>query len=898
MSSSESASPESALPDSLAHYTIVAPIGKGGMGEVVRARDTKLGREVALKLLPEEFAQDRERVARFEREARTLAALQHQNIATIYGFEEAEGRIFLVMELVEGEDLSRHIEKGPLRVDEALAVAAQIAAGLEEAHERGIVHRDLKPANVMLMPDGQVKILDFGLARAFLGESTGEESLSNSPTLTAAMTSVGVILGTAAYMSPEQARGQKVDRRADIWALGVILFEMLTGRRLFRGETISDTLAAVLREEPDWDALPNDLPPRATRMLTRCLDRDPRRRLRDAGEMRVAFERPEELSAAAVTTAPVQAAATSARAGLWIAILLVAGLGAAGLAWLLKPASEAPLRKLELGLAPGAMLDAERSGLAISPNGKRIAYVDQERLWIRRLDQVQPLEIPDSEGATLPAWSPDGAWLAFVVDKTIWKIPAEGGQRTRVGDAPSVMGAAAGLAWQTDGRLYLTPGNTGLYAIPATGGKSELVTEVDGTTEQDYHDVAPLPADRGVIYVIHRLTDGVCALGVWDGQQHRQIAHRPGERLKNPVYSSTGHILYSAGNADPSIWGLAYDLDRLEVTGEPFLVAQSADVPRVSDDGNLVYLSGGAVQREYELVLVDRQGKDLRIFGRARDLWPFPALAPNGREAVVIAQTGGEWDLWLYDDRGAQVRLSDTFSEEDCPVISSDGRHVYYADGTAARWFIARRALDGTGKAEIIVSDQHPPHYYGANPWFSRDGKLMLYSSNGGETGNDITALRLGEEGAVPEPVIATKANELAAQLSPDGDYVAYVSDITGRFEVYLARYPTGAGRRQVSVEGGMWPQWRGDGEELFYVSGDSLVAVDIQLGERHLIGAPRRLFAVGPTLHSMGTGYIKGYDASSDGEQFLIVRPVENEGDAVDGTRIVHVENWIREFD
>ena len=560
MSTPDSGTPNSGTPKSLAHYSIIAPIGKGGMGEVVRARDEKLQRDVALKLLPIEFADDPERMARFASEARILAALQHPNIATIFGIEEADGRTFLVMELVDGEDLDQRIKKGPIPTDEALAVAAQIAAGLEEAHERGIVHRDLKPANVMLTPGGIVKILDFGLARAMLGETTGEEDISNSPTLTA-LTGAGVILGTAAYMSPEQARGHSVDRRTDIWALGVIFFEMLTGKRLFRGDTISDTLAAVLREEPNWDGLPRNLPPRATRLLGRCLDRDQKRRLRDAGEMRVAFERPEDLTAGGPAAS---AAAPPVRSRYWITAVVMGILATAALTWFFKPTTEPPLRKLELGLSQGAKLDAERSGLAISPDGHTIAYVDQNRLWIRRLDQATPQEIADSEGAGLPFWSPDGVWLGYFADQSLWKIPARGGQRTRIGEAPSVMGAAAGAAWLTDGMIYMTTGNHGLHAIPAVGGKAVEVMQVDRETEQDYHDAAPLPDGRGVLYVIHRVDDGISALGVWDGKDRKQLLHLPGEYVKNPTYSSTGHILYAVGDERSSIWAVPFDLDKLE----------------------------------------------------------------------------------------------------------------------------------------------------------------------------------------------------------------------------------------------------------------------------------------------------------------------------------------------
>jgi len=879
----------------LAHYSVVEKIGQGGMGEVYRAQDTKLRREVALKLLPIEFTDDPERMARFEREARSLAALQHPNIATIYGLENADGRTFLAMELVEGEDLSQRLARGPMTVPEALSLTAQVAAGLEEAHEHGLIHRDLKPANVMVRDDGQVKILDFGLAKAYAGDALDQQEISASPTLTAAMTGMGVILGTAAYMSPEQARARPVDRRADIWALGVILFEALTGRRLFSGETVSDTLAAVLRQEPDWDALPADLPAPAKALLRRCLDRDPRRRLRDAGEVRIAFERPEDMEG---EEAAPPVTARRGRPVLWLAALVVGVVAAAGAAWLAKPVPESPLRKLELGLPREAKLDPEFSGLAISPDGNMVAYLDRHRLWIRRLDEAHSREVPDSEGAGNPCWSPDSRWLGFSINNVIWKVPHEGGQPIRIGEAAGVVGMAGGLAWLPDDRIYITGGAAGIDALAAAGGKPVVVCDVDHINQQDFHDAAPLPDGRGILLVIHRLDDGVSALGVWDHNQVHEILHLPGERLKRPCYSPSGHIIYTAGENDATLWALPFDLENLAVTGERFVLVQNADVASVSDTGDLCFLSGGTIQRTHEMVLLDRAGETVINFGTAENIWPYPALSATGREALAASSIEGIWDVWLFDDRGARVRLTDTFAEEDCPVFTPDGQSTYFPTGNSANWRLVKLALDGTTPPDTLQTGAAPPAYTGCNPFITPDGSRMLYSSSAGETGNDIYEIRLDDPNAQPEPLLVTKASEMAPALSPDGNFLAYMSDVPGHQEVFLARYPSGAGRRQVSVDGGGWPKWREDGRELYYISQDSLTVVDVELGDRPLIGTPRRLFSVGATVNSIGTGLTKGFDVSADGTRFLVTRAVTTADDQPEDTRAIYVSNWFKEFE
>jgi len=884
------------IPKSLAHYEVSSLLGQGGMGEVVRARDTRLGREVALKLLPVEFLDDPERQARFEREARLLAQLQHPNVASVYGLEQAAGRLFLVMELVEGEDLAQRIGRGALPVEEAVAIAAQIAAGLEEAHERGIVHRDLKPGNVMLTPTGDVKILDFGLARAFLGDGTGDEDMSNSPTITAAMTGAGTILGTAAYMAPEQARGKPVDRRADIWALGVILYEMLTGRRLFAGETISDTLAAVLRLEVDLATLPAGTPPAVRRLLARCLDRDPKRRLRDAGEARIALEDPAALDAA---QAPTAAPAGRTRPLLWAAVAVVVGLAAAGGAWLLKPVPEPPLRKLELSTGPGRIMNARESGVAISPDGQWIAYSSLGTLWIRRLDDFAAHEVEGSKDVSLIFWSPDSEWVGFALDTIVWKVPASGGQPLRVGELPSRPGLASGAAWLEDGHIYVTTGDAGIFALPAAGGRCEEVVTRDLEKEQDLHNASPLPGG-GVLYVRHNL-DGINALGVWRDGVRKQVLYLPGEYLKHPFYAPSGYILFCEGESTSGLWAVPFDVDRLETRGEPFFIAPEADLPTVSADGTLVYLSGGGANVGEELALVDRQGATLKVLGRLPSIWPYPSLGPDRDVAACAARESINWDLWLCDERGGRVRLTDDVPDDDCPVISSNGRWVYFCKGNQSDWNLMRRAVDGTGDPDTLIhGGDLPPDYMVARPWLTADDRLLLYGAKGVDGKPDIAMLTLGEDGlpsGPPETVIATKAAEMGAVLSPDGQFLAYMSDLSGRVEVYVARFPSGAGRRQVSVSGGTWPRWRSDGRELCYVAVDSLAAVDIETGDRLHIGAPRVLFSFPGTNKSLPAGQTDGFDMTPDAQAFLMVRLHRDPDKIITPAHVVVVENWAREF-
>jgi serine/threonine protein kinase len=581
-----------ALVTKLGPYEILSPIGAGGMGEVYRAKDTRLDREVAIKVLPDALSRDPERLQRFQREAKVLASLNHPNIAAIYGFEEVDGKAFLVMELAEGETLAKRIKNGPLPIDDALAVGKQIAEALEAAHEKGIIHRDLKPENVKITPAGKVKVLDFGLAKAVApADEQSRSRLLNSPTITVghSPTVAGVILGTAAYMSPEQARGKPLDKRTDIWSFGVVLHETLTGQRVFAGETISDSIGAILHKEPDWATLPSEMPPTIQLLLRRCLTKEPSKRLRDIGDARIELENAiADPTSSSLGLAHAVVAAESVRghrrtrgAFSTVAALVVVAAIAAVTGWSLRPDPEAPVRKFSI-----TPEDYEPSrGIAMSPDGRKIVYVAANHLWVREIDRLEPRELPGTDNATQPVWSPDGSQIAYATENKLWQIPSRGGTPTTIGTLPSAMLSVGGLSWLRDGRIMIATGNTGLHEVSARGGEIRTILDVDPATEEDFHHAAALPGGRGVLFTIHRKGGGPDQIDLWTPTGRKTLLEIEGERFDDPIYSPTGHILYARSTTTPGLWALPFSLSDLDVTGEPFLVASDAGRPSVSRDG-------------------------------------------------------------------------------------------------------------------------------------------------------------------------------------------------------------------------------------------------------------------------------------------------------------------------
>jgi len=872
---------------SLSHYRIHEKIGEGGMGEVYRATDTTLGRDVAIKVLPEEVAGNPERLARFQREAQLLASLNHPNIAAIYGLEESGETPFLVLELIEGEDLSGRLSRGLIPASETLEIARQIAEALEEAHEQGIVHRDLKPANIKLTPAGKVKVLDFGLAKAFETTPDGRIDPSLSPTLTVAATRAGIIMGTAAYMSPEQARGAAVDKRADIWAFGCVILEMLTGRGTFAGDTISDILASVLKTEPEWEGLPPDTPRALRRLLRRCLQKDPRKRLRDIGEARIRIE--EMLAGTAeeetASTAPAMASTGPRR---WPLITIGAMVVTAVLTALLVPSfrGDSPdlaVQKFEI-VRESLEIDSQYAPV-LSPDGARIAYVNQNRLWIRELDNLEARPLSGTDGARYPFWAPDSDFLGYVKDGSIWKISTRGGQATTIAGAVGTFNTAGGLAWGEDGRIVFSRGSTGLSEVSARGGDPQDILSPAPETESDFHQPHVLPDGRGILFVVHRMPSGPDTLCVFSGGERKVILQLDSQFLWAPFYSSTGHILYRRRGTNAGLWAAPFSLSRLEVTGEPFLIEPDGDYPTVSADGTLLYIRGaGSGLRQ--LVRVNREGVVEGTIGQPQARIASPSVSPDGRHVAVMARENESWDIWIHDvERGTRTRLTFGAGQDWDPTWTPDGKRVIFWDGSTRA--ISMKAADGTGETEILVTEKIIDS---GIPSVSPDGKLMAFWGINRETREDLYTMPLDGD-RKPVMLLQTPASEEHPRISPDGRYLAYVSDESGRVEVYLTQFPGGEGKWQVSVNGGQTPAWDRRGDRLYYREEDAIMEVDVVTEPAVELGSPRKLF----TAVEAGVeifGYTR-FDVAPD-ERFMMVREIKEEG--VEPS-LVLVRNWLSEF-
>ena len=862
----------------LSHYRITSALGAGGMGEVFRATDTRLGRDVAIKLLPEGFSSDPERLARFDREARLLAALNHTNVAQVYGFESvtrSDGSAvnFLAMELVEGEDLAERLKRGPVPVEDAIPIARQIAEALEEAHEKGIVHRDLKPANVKVTPDGKVKVLDFGLAKAWTGDVAGGASspdLSQSPTLAHTGTAAGLILGTAAYMSPEQARGKPVDKRADIWAFGVVLFELLTGRRLFQGETVSDTLAAVLKTEPEWQLLPASLPSRVARLLRRCLERDPRRRLRDIGEARMVLEEKDAGGAE-----PGPSPAPSRRVPWAAAVVAGAALFAAG--WLLRSSprsADGTVRKVDLAIDD---LDAGLGRIPlISPDGSRVAYMAGGRLHVRRLDQLDAVALPDGDEVLYSCWSPDSRQLAYVRRGRAWKVPVEGGTPVDLGAVPADLVGSGGSAWTSDGRIVFSGSDTvGLWAIRAEGGAGHDILPIDRAAEADFHEIASLPENRGLIFTVHPKGRGPDTIALLAGGKRRLLLEVRGETLRNPAYSPTGHLLYERESTSPGIWAVPFSLERLETTGAPFVVVPGGSAPSLAADGTLSF-----VRREespIELVRVSRSGTVETMAALPGTRGAMLAAAPSGSyqagvglglspDGTTVAITLGvaPGQLSVFDLGRGSLSSVATGAFPLRAVWTPRGERVIYASGHGARaWNLSSRRADAAGDEERLSTSEEVQVPLALSP----DGRWLVFMEGSGpERGN---LLKMPPDGSVPaSPVFPSRVYGTAASFSPDGRWLAHESTESGRAEVYVRPFPVGEGRVQLSTGGGLAPVWSRSGE-VFYLGAEGLYAVAVTArGGSLAVSKPALLFRTGGD-----TRLASAFDATRDGQHFLMLR-------------------------
>ncbi len=863
------------------------------MGVVWKAHDTTLGRDVAIKVLPELFASDPERLARFEREARLLAALNHSRIAAVYGFHAEAGMRFLAMELAEGESLAARLARGALPVEDAVAIARQLADALEAAHERGIVHRDLKPGNIMLAPDGGVKVLDFGLAKALEGDRAVESSsnLTHSPTITHAMTSANVILGTAAYMSPEQARGHAADKRADVWAFGVILFEMLTGRQLFSGETVSDTLAAVLRAEPDWNALPKETPSRIRRLLERCRTRDARQRLRDIGEARILLDGAAPEPPIAAAAAPVSRTSPWRPLAFVVGGLVIGALAAMGFSRVGSRPADAPVRRFVIagldsaGVAPDLPV--------IAPDGRAVAYVMGTTLWVRALDALEPRALATTNGLTAPFWSPDGRHVGYIVGSRLMKVPVSGGDPQLISDLRQPFTGGAGAWWRDDDVIVCSRAEAdGLMEVPARGGDPRTLLLPDTTAEGDLHQPSVLPGGRGVLYVVHRKQGGD-TIELLSRGKRTVVLRLEGQTLESPVWSPTGHIVFRRSPQNSGVWALPFSLGRLEPTGEPFLVASNAILPSVADDGTLV-LRAGSRSRIRQLTWIDRAGNVLGTVGdpeEGLDVITGPAIAPDGVR-IAIGQSVGteESDLWIFDSaRGTKTRLTFEPGIEDDPAWTPDGARIVYSAGTTGCTSVAClsilvRSADGTGAPDTVGS--------GALPHVAPDGGSVGHCAMGGRS-TDLAVTSLVSRGQ-SALVVSEDDIQISPRVSPDGRLLAYVSMVSGKPEIYLRRFPSGTGKWQVSTGGGSSPQWNGAGDRLYYAHEDDYYELEVGRGETPALGVPRKLFTLRPSARAF-RAQTASFAVSRDGQRFLVVRPI---GAAGQGAHVLAVQNWLSEFD
>jgi Tol biopolymer transport system component len=881
----------------LGTYEIVAPLGAGGMGEVFRARDTRLGREVAIKVLPAVFASDPDRLARFEREAQTLAALNHPNIAHIHGLEESGSVPALVMELVEGDDLSAVIARGALPLADALAIARQIADALEAAHEQGIIHRDLKPGNVKVRGDGTVKVLDFGLAKALDPGSLAGMDPAQSPTLTARATQLGTIIGTAAYMSPEQARGKSVDRRADIWAFGAVLYEMLTGRRAFAGDDVSTTLASVLKDEVDWSALPAPLPPSIHRLLRRCLERDPRRRLSAMGDARLELE---EIAAEAPATASAPLDTRRPRiVPLAVGIAALAVLATVGVTRLLAPGAPAHgggLARLAVTLPPGDIVtNADMMPFALSPDGTQLAYVGahngKELLFVRTMTEAGPVPLSGTEGARSPFFSPDGKWIGFFAAGKVKKVAVGGTELQVVCDNAW---DPRGGCWGTDDLIYFAPTNiAGIWKVPAQGGTATELTRLDrahGETSHRWPFV--LPDHKTLLFTI------------WTGPGYnecRTVAQSlaTGKRRvlmpggNQPHYLPSGYLLYSrlddlfAVRWRPSQEDLGGAVP-IQLPEHPKMGNEGAGAYAVSETGTLVFLAGGDSRYAHQLVWVDRDGKTELVPAPERD-YEAVAISPDGHQAAVQLEAGAE-EIWLYDfARQTLAPLVAGNGSSQAPVWTPDGQRIVYRATRQGTRNLFWKPANGAGDEVRLTSREGVVQ---SPTCVSPDGRWVVYSEGGGFASNGgIWAVPLAGE-RTPQTLVNTPAAEQAGRVSPDGRWLAYASNASGVFEICLQPFPGPGPSQQVSNGGGLEPLWSRDGRELFYQKGDRAMAVDVSArGGVAVVGQPRVLYE-GAFRRSINAN--TGYDVALDGRRFLRVRPTQPE---LPADRIDVVLGWADEL-
>ena len=888
-----------ALPNGarLGPYEVVSPLGAGGMGEVYRARDTKLHREVAIKVLPEHLATDRDRLARFEREAQVLASLNHPHIAHIYGFEGSGQTQALVLELVEGETLAERIASGPLPIDEALPIARQIAQALEAAHEQGIVHRDLKPANIKITPAGVVKVLDFGLAK-LADTSVGSASHAShtiSPTLTSpAMTGVGTILGTAAYMSPEQAKGRPSDKRSDLWAFGCVFYEMLTGVRAFDGDDVSDTMAAVLRGEPDWRLLPATVAPALRTLIQRCLEKDRTQRVADAAAVLFVIRDLSVPPGASTSTPPAPSRGGTRMFVTAAAVVVAAALAAGGTWYVMRPEPQrivrfdvTPPREAPLTVGPAG------HNLMIAPDGERIVYHARHEsvttLDVRSLDTGESVSLPQTDGATYPAFSPDSAQLAFFKTGKLYKLAIDARVLTPLADVPD----GTGISWGAeDTIIYTRPGaRGGLFRIAAGGGAPIAIAAPDAKAqEQDYLSPELLPDGRTAIFVVRTASEGnsrfsIAARSLVSGEQKTIV-----KAGVSPRYVRDGYLLYVQGSV---LSASRFDAARLAVTG-PAVPLVNGTITKgstanfgVSREGTLTYVPGSTINYVSRFIWISREGKLLGPASPDKLDYPrYPSISPDGRRFAATVGPAQEGHVWIYDIAGAARPYKLTFNAHNTfPTWSPDGARIAFGstrDGPTRNLFVVPADGSVVEPTRLVVSDKDKTNF----SW-SRDGTLM-YQTLGEATRADLWRQPAVADGK-SEPWLRTQFAETNPVFSPDGKWVAFVSDRNGSDDVWVLSFPVAGSPVRASSNGGHDPVWSRNGKELFYQEGTKLMSATLISTAPLQFDTPKVLFDGGFVVWEPNTP--RTYTVADDG-RFLMVEP-----SATYSQRFNVVVNWVEEL-
>jgi len=847
------------------------------MGAVYRAEDTRLGREVALKVLPEELAQEPERLTRLRREAQILASLNHTNIASIYGLQEIDGRLILELELVEGEELADRLKRGPLPVDETIDFATQIASGLEEAHEKGVIHRDLKPANVMITPEGVVKILDFGLAKPYVEDFTGS-GVSELQTVSGSdLTREGVIMGTASYMSPEQARGRRVDRRTDIWSYGCVLFEMVTGRRAFGGETMTDVLVSVVTGEPDWSLLPSYTPPGVRRLIRRCLKREPRNRLRDLGD--AVIELGEATGPWSDDGMPMPEPALPSRGlAVWAVVGPLLGLVLGVLLWSFLAVDDDPVGRPARTLAtvsdPVAVYGSFAPSLVASPDAGQLVYSagHPRKLHGRLRDQLESAPIAGTEGAFAPFFSPDGRFVGFWADGALKKVPVSGGEPVTICQTNNYF---YGAAWAPDGSIYfsrpwqLDDGETSVAVVRVSenGGAIDLLAAAESNDGRRVALAWPelLPDGRHLLmtrWASEGTPPGIEILSIEDGSRHPVI-----EGYQQATLAPSGHLV--AGTPEGQIVALPFDADRLEVTGEPIPIASTVHRSRygtqhfsVGMDGSLFWVPEVGASRPDQLVWVDREGNASPASSHLRH-YEVPRLSADGFAVVGVRSAHDDMNIWLLDTVRDTLRpLTIGTGYSQLPLWTSDNLGVVYSVPLGNEQHpagIYLKGLDGQGEPRLLVSG---PLRIPTS--ISADGETLLFHTIGGGTGWDLWRVNIAS-GTEPEVLLETLFDQVDATFAPDENWIAFEANPSGRSEIYVRQTGSGGLEGQVSPHGGSSPVWSPLGDELLYLGVDSMMSVTVELEGEPSAEPARPLFEI--------DGYAHTFDVTADGRRFLMIR-------------------------